>query len=153
MQTNLETLTHARACNRVNDSTEFLIIGCTPIEENCQQAGFDPEDKKYSRLECKVYASLLLRSFPEVPEGCEYFILENLHEFGYYYELAIFYPVYPTDSPEYLEDLQHPGELYALNREEGLNNWDHISISELREGGHPLYKLKEPAKIIHIKTA
>lgn len=127
------TLTQA---DSMRNGKDFIFIGSTPHSEDCTQAGGDREE---SILECRILINQLRRLKGQEPEGTQFFILENHHEFGDYFEACIFY------------DLDNEAaEAYAFECEELPEYWGEAAKQELREAGHSKH---QPAKIIHLKRA
>lgn len=126
-----------------NNTREYFSLASCPADENCVQAG-DDEDSHV--IECEAYISLLRRLHGPEPEGAEFFILRNVHEFGIYHEAAIFFSL-PANTEE---DKMTPSMEYALKCETGPEKWDAAALYELREKGHPFH---QPAKVIPIKKA
>src|SRR3989337_4399077 len=83
-------LSFEQALRETNKGKEFLNIGPTPHNENCTQAGINFCD---SIFECAVYIRQLKRVYGPAPEGCEFFIMKNQHDFSTYYDVNIFYRV------------------------------------------------------------
>lgn len=108
---------------------EFLNIGPTPYNEECTQVG---EDTRDNILECLVYIKQLVRYYGDPPSGCEFFVIRNEHDAGIYYDVNIFYCISN-------EEEGNEGQDYALNVEFGIDNWDEISLKELRDSNHPLH--------------
>lgn len=130
--TRLDRLSYLR------QGTESLIIGSTPNEEVCTQAGHHIDDQI---TECNVYINQLIRMHGTPPEGGEFFIIRNTgHEAGEYYEAAI---MYMETTEEQLEsDEDSPSELYALDVEMGCDTWDAQAIAELDASDHQSWKIR-----------
>lgn len=140
----MKVLTLAQADRkRFLTGLEFLFIGSVPHEEQCTQAGY--EDLKNGEIECEVLINQLRRINGQEPEGCEFFILENHHDFGIYHEAAIFYKEIDEEQEEESES-----EIYALGCEDIPEAWDMEAKQELRDKGHTQY---QPAKVIRLKIA
>lgn len=138
----MRRLSYERAINIVSERKDFLVLACTPHDEVCQPAG---ENIKDQIIDCVALKNQLLRIYPDIPEEAKYFILQNNHEFGTYYELGIFYR--PTTQEEEDADNESPSELYALKCEMGIpDKWDALAIEELTKEGHCSFT-KTPAKI------
>lgn len=116
---------------------DFLDLGPTPNEENCVQIG--THDLSQNILECEVYAKQLERMFPDMPDGCEFFLERNEHDFGVYYEVGILY--HPDNEME---------TKYAFTVETQLpRKWDEMAINELSDNDYVLF-----AKVVPMnKTA
>lgn len=78
---------------------DFLMIGSTPFEEDCAQVG-SPDYTERARLECSVFKDQILRHypFPENENVCDVRIKANSHDFGTYYEVAVYYD--PDHEPD-----------------------------------------------------
>lgn len=127
-------ITFTRAANSCNENREFLSLASSPCDEQCMQAGSSYD---LQILECTTYINQLIRFYGPVPEGNTFFIIENFHEFGTYYEAGIFYV--PTLDEDETESIS---EVYAMQCEQGPETWDLISIRELEENKHPLFYTK-----------
>lgn len=134
----MEKISWDRAARRCSDKLEFFSLSSSPHDEECTQAGQDTSDMK---LECKALANQLIRLHGAVPEGAEFFLCRNDHEFGTYYELGIFF--------ELSEEDETPSQQFAEKCEMGIpDNWDAEAISEMKEAGHSKYQPKEPARLV-----
>lgn len=132
----IRVISYPGACQMVRDDREFFNLAPCPADEPATQCGDHYSD---GIMECEIYIKQLIRAFGEPPAGTEFFIMKNLHDFGIYHDVAIFFN--PED-----DDSQH----YAWNVEEGLDHWDEQAKVELIEREHHLYV----AKVIPIqKTA
>lgn len=138
----MRTLTFQQACRYTSNETEFLTIGCTPCEEDCTPAGYD--NLESGIIECKALINQLRRLHGIEPEGCEFFIMENFHDFGVYYEACIFY-LLSTDEDETHTD----SEIYAFKCERLPEKWDDEAIKELRNAGYFMPK-KQTANVINL---
>lgn len=114
-------------------SKDFFSLAPTPVNEICTEAG---KDAILGITESTALVNQLIREQGLPPEGIEFFILRNEHDFGSYYEAAIFY-----DEPKEMdEDQESQALLYAQKTESNIpENWDSLAKQELREKGHPLY--------------
>lgn len=141
----MRTLTFQRASALcLTTSIEFFHLASVPSAEDCTQAGADDE---LQTMECAAYINLLRRTLGNEPAGCEFFIIENNHEFGTYFEAGIFYPI-PEDEDN---QEQSAGLNYALQCEQGPEYWDQQAKRELIQSGYFKYV---GAKIIQMrKTA
>jgi hypothetical protein len=70
---------------------EYLEIGPTPSEENCEQCGTAEYNAMRARAECVIYADQIQRHYGAPPEGTQIKVKSNRHEAGTYYEVAIYY--------------------------------------------------------------
>ena len=99
---------------------EHLEIGSSPNAEECQQVGSDD----YNQLgfdECEIYARQLQRQFPNMPAGCFFKVKANSHDFGTYYEVAIFFDDDDEDAVNYAYNIENnPPEF-----------WDPEALDEL----------------------
>lgn len=104
---------------------EYFTIGSTPNNEECLQVGMANSDEM--KKECGVYCDQLARLNPNLPTGCEFFILKSTgHDFGYYYEAAFMFPV---------KDIEG-FDPYKLGC--GCDNWDDISLKALKVNNYSL---------------
>lgn len=140
----MRTLTLNQADKYRTNEREFIFIGCTPHDEYCTQAGANAED---SIIECKALANQLRRIYGREPEGCEFFILHNFHEFGEYYEAAIFFNCSDPDETDETDETDITFD-YASKCELIPDKWDTEALQELRLAGHSKY---QPAKVIQMK--
>jgi hypothetical protein len=69
---------------------DYLELGPSPCDEDCEQLGAN-YDPARARLECRVLRDQMIRQFGPPPEGAYYKTRSNPHDFGTYYELAIYY--------------------------------------------------------------
>lgn len=131
------------AANRCSETLEFFPLASTPHDEHCTQAG---QDENLQIIECTALINQLIRSAGQPDEGAEFFIIENFHEFGTYYEAGIFYV--PTQDED---DEDSKSEEYAQAIEQNIpDKWDAEALQELRTAGHPAH---QPAKVIQMKAA
>jgi hypothetical protein len=67
---------------------EFLMIGPTPHEEDCEQLGprYDPER---ARAECVRFIDAIRQTVGPEPEGARLVATSNAHDFGTYYEVVV----------------------------------------------------------------
>ncbi|WP_188930067.1 hypothetical protein [Puia dinghuensis] len=100
---------------------DYMSLGPTPASEPCVQIG---EDISLSIAECKIYMDQLLRRLGNPPDGCNFFLLKNYHDFGTYYEAAVCY------DPENEQALD-----YALKAEAGDDRWDELARQQIIEKG------------------
>jgi hypothetical protein len=141
----MKTLTY----NRINtvraglNFIDYITLCSSPLDEDCTQVGESLNDMI---LECKALKDQIIRAYGPEPENTEFFILENHHDFGTYYELSFLYPDNEDEDTEesilifeYLNKIQTIPEL-----------WDDLSIQFLIENDHGKYKT---AKIIKLKFA
>lgn len=145
----MTTLNLRQADRQRSEEREFLFLGCTPTNENCTQAGYEPEALKDGQIECEVLINQLRREHGKEPEECEFFILEQTHDFGIYHEAAIFYNQLTEMEYDNGED-EKVSETYAMKCELLPEQWDEEAKKELRLLGHSMY---QPAKVIRMKMA
>lgn len=118
---------------------DYIVIGSTPNSEECIQCGTNPD---MELLEVETYIEQLKRTYPPNPPGTYYFVLCNTgHDFGIYHEVAFRY----NADNETEED-------FAMDLEQGCENWDEISMNKLIENKHPFY-YKAPPIILPFKKA
>lgn len=90
---------------------DFVDLGCTPAEEDCEQLGpnYNPD---LARLECQAYIGQLKRQHGEPPPGATYKITSNPHDFGTYYEVAIRFSDQDAEAAEYAYKVEEdtPGQ-------------------------------------------
>lgn len=99
---------------------DFVDIGPTPPDEDCQQVGASYNRAK-ARLECLAYINLLRRTFGEEPEGARLAIKSHAHDFGTYTDVVCHFD---DDFPAAVE--------YAFKCEsDGPSNWDDAAREEL----------------------
>jgi len=128
----METLTYKQACNRSTTGRDFFSLAPTPVDEDCIQAGGDYTD---NLKECTALKNQLIRQHGPIPLGAEFFIMENTHDFGIYYELAIFYT-------EGTEEEDSKSQDYAAECELLPANWDESAILELENAGYTPFQTK-----------
>lgn len=135
--TTMKTMNLQAAINRCGLRRNFLNLAGAPNDEEAIRAG---GDRTLATLECQTLMEQLIREHGEAPDGAEFFIMENHHDFGIYYDLSIFY-VEPDD----VDDGETTPSLeYALKCESIPDRWDNEAIASLVKAGHPKYaELKE----------
>ena len=156
----MQTLTLNQADRSRNDKREFIFIGCTPNDEICTMAGYEAQALKNGQIECKALINQLRRIYGTEPEGCQFFILENHHEFGIYHEAAIYFNITDENNRQFLidngcdiqdiEPEENKSEIYAYECEQLPDKWDNEALNELRNEGHSQH---QPAKVIKMKAA
>jgi len=127
----MKTMDFFSATRQCGSRRNYLNLAAAPNDEETIRAG---GDKALATLECQALMEQLIREHGAPPDGAEFFIMENAHEFGTYYELNIFY-VEPDDD----EEETTPSFEYALQCESIPAKWDEQSIQALRKAGHPVY--------------
>lgn len=142
----LQKLSWDRAAKRCNDHLEFFPLAPTPHDEECTPAGTDiPDNIK----ECTALVNQLIRVHGEPPEGAEFTLIRNDHEFGTYYEAGIFFRILTEKEMEEADADETPSQLYAQKCESGIpDKWDADAIKELKAAEHTRYMPKEPAKVV-----
>jgi hypothetical protein len=102
---------------------QYLEIGPTPCDEDCQQVGTASYNGARARIECQAFANQLLRQFGEPPQGARIGIKSFPHDFGSYSEVVVYY-----------DDAIPESEAYAFRVEsESPANWDGIARKELSD--------------------
>ncbi len=140
----LKKLSWDRCSKMCSDSLEFFELACTPVDEDCVQAGSGTD---LMRMECEALAAQLTRMYGPPPEGAEFIIVRNQHEFGDYYELGIFY--IPSIFDENEEEIVSPSMEYAQKVESGMpSKWDQDAINYLKEMEYTPMMPKAPAKVV-----
>ena len=99
---------------------DHLYIGSAPAGEDCAQLGRD-DFGPLNRLECRAYVDALRVKYGPEPEGCDYRLKRENHDFGTYYEVAIYY----DDSDPVACD-------YAFEVENGLETWAEVGMTAPR---------------------
>lgn len=99
-----------------------LELGSAPANEECAQVG-KMNYQDLAKKECGVYKRQLERVFKSMPPNTFFAIKAFQHDFGSYYEVAIFY-----------EDDSDKSAEYAFNVEENVPlKWDKEALDELNE--------------------
>ena len=156
----MQILTLNQADRQRNYERDYIVIGCTPYDEDCTQAGQDADN---SIMECKALINQIRREHGQEPDGCTFFVLHNFHDFGEYYEAAIFFKqiididwnnVTGQESTldeilEHFSDEQTESETYALKCEQLPEKWDAEALKELREQNYFIRK-PQAAKVIDL---
>lgn len=102
---------------------EYVEIGCTPHDEDCEQLGpnYNPQQ---ARFECQVFIRQLRRELGEEVGTARLKVKSNPHEFGTYLEVACYF-----DSEDEI------GCDYAYRCENEMPaEWDEIARQELAAG-------------------
>ena len=108
---------------------DYIEIGPTPCDEDCQQVGMASYDGEQARLECECFRDQLRRQFGPEPEGARLRIKSNPHDFGSYLEVVCNF------DDEYPESVE-----YAFKCEgEAWNKWDNESRDKLGLPVSPRY--------------
>lgn len=101
---------------------DFIEIGPTPADENCEQLGPNYNPHK-ARKECYAFIHQLRRQFGEEPYGARLRVKSNPHDFGTYLEVVCDYNDNCEESQEYAFKCE--GEAWP--------NWDDTAKAELAE--------------------
>ena len=76
---------------------DFMTLGPVPFEEDCIQVS--PEvDYSAMRKEVSNYVTLLESRFTNIPENAYFGIKRESHDFGTYFEAAVYWDTEDTDS-------------------------------------------------------
>jgi hypothetical protein len=76
---------------------DFLTLGPAPFEEDCIQVS--PEvDYSAMRKEVASYVALLESRFTNIPENAHFGIKRESHDFGTYFEAAVYWDTEDADS-------------------------------------------------------
>lgn len=119
------TLTQPQADRLWRQQVEYFVLGCTPVEERCTQAGENPGAQL---LECQALAGQLIRMYGKHPKA-DLFILRQFHEEGgLYHELCVMF-----------EEDNEEAQDYANNCENLPEQWDGIAMEWLGEQEHPFF--------------
>ena len=143
----MRTLSYERTCrHEVMCNVSSLVIGYTPhAEDDCAQIGH-PNFTIENRLEIMALADQLRRLYGPEPDNAEFFIQSNDHDFGRYYELAIFYE---EDREKWWdeedacwkgEDAKSESYAYAGKCEDLPKLWDAEAKAWLKENGHSKFQ-------------
>ena len=77
--------------------TDFMTLGPVPFEEECIQVS--PEvDYSAMRKEVSNYVALLESRFTNIPENAYFGIKRESHDFGTYFEAAVYWDTEDADS-------------------------------------------------------
>ena len=77
--------------------TDFMTLGPVPFEEDCIQVS--PEvDYSAMRKEVAKYVALLESRFINIPENAYFGIKRESHDFGTYFEAAVYWDTENADS-------------------------------------------------------
>ena len=79
------------------DMRDFMTLGPVPFEEECIQVS--PEvDYTEMRNEVVKFVNLLQERFVNIPENAYFGIKRESHDFGTYFEAAVYWDTEDTDS-------------------------------------------------------
>jgi hypothetical protein len=98
---------------------DFVDVGCTPHEEDCEQLGPDYNPVR-AKAECKALIGQLRRMYGEEPFGARLKVTSNPHDFGTYYEVVCEY-----------NDTNEEAANYAFGCEDIPDHWDYEAKKEL----------------------
>lgn len=103
---------------------DTMSIGSTPCDEDCAQVGTDNYARR-ARVECKAWINQLRRHFGDEPEGAQFRVQANSHDFGVYYDVEI---CFDDNYPQAVE--------YAFKAEnDAPARWDNAAHDELLHAG------------------
>ena len=111
--------------------SDFLELGPCPYDETCEQLGKD-YDPARARLECRVLRDQLIRQFGPPPDGAYFRTRSNPHDFGTYYELAIYFDEHNETAVIYALKVEHAyPQFWDKEAREALGlapqGWDRVS--------------------------
>ncbi len=98
-------------------SISMTEIGGTPTDEDCAALGVTDNFDHYNRLECTAYIEALTRVYGFPPDGSQFTIKANRHDFGVYREVAYRFNGETAAHHDYADKVE-PG--LATWREAGL---------------------------------
>lgn len=105
---------------------DYLTLGPTPCEEDCQQVGTPEFDSVRAKMEMMRYREMLVVRFPNAPEFARFGIKQFPHDFGTYGEVVVYF-----DDSEYAKDSQE----YAYFVESNLpSTWNDIQVLDWKQG-------------------
>ena len=78
---------------------DFLNIGPTPCDEDCEQVPYKNPDK--AMRECKQYIEAIRKKLGQEPEGARLAVKGFPHDFGTYHEVVCHYDTERPESEEY----------------------------------------------------
>ncbi len=105
--------------------TDYIeLVTTTPVDESCAQVGMEDYINQ-ARLEARTYISQLQRVYGAPPVGSHFKIIRCPHDFGTYLDIRFYYDD---------EDQRHVA--YMDNIEQGCEQWDESSLSELEKQGY-----------------
>ena len=76
---------------------EFISLGPTPLEENCQQVGAPTYDWDKAVKECWRFVQVIRQVVGPEPDGARLIVMECPHDFGTYHDVVC---CYDEDNPE-----------------------------------------------------
>ena len=92
-----ETTEEAKGNKTMKD---FLEIGSSPPDENCEQLG-SPDYATKALAECERYIDVLRKKLGKEPEGARLRVKANPHDFGTYYEVVCDFDTELLESQDY----------------------------------------------------
>lgn len=102
---------------------DYLTIGPTPAEEECEQIGSPNYSASKAKIESQVFINQIRRTLGEEPFGAALRVKSFPHDFGTYTEVVC-----------YFEDSNEKATEYAFKCEsESPGFWDEEAKRELRE--------------------
>lgn len=105
---------------------DYLQLCSVPIDEPCAMVG-SPDYAKRARLECHALTDQLKRTFPHaVTAGCTFKTRANGHDFGTYYEVAVYFDD---------EDEEQTNAAYDIENDL-TTNWDEDARNFLAAHGY-----------------
>lgn len=133
----MRTLSYLQALRLQSQGKDYVTLAGAPNDEPCTPAGGSID---HMRMECAVLRGQMIRIHGDIPDGAEFFIMRNEHDFGTYLELCVSYK--EMDGEEIGEDCGSFG--YAMKCEGGIpDNWDTEAIAQLAAMGHGQYVQNE----------
>ena len=79
---------------------DYISIGPTPGDEDCQQLGQDYDEQK-ARAECDRFLALIKKVVGEEPTGATLAVKTQPHDFGCYLEVVCYYDDNDEEAVEY----------------------------------------------------
>lgn len=80
---------------------DYLEIGPTPCDEDCEQVGTPSYNGARARVECQAFANQLRRQFGNEPKGARISVKSFPHDFGRYMEVVVSFDDSLPESVEY----------------------------------------------------
>lgn len=108
---------------RYTPMREYLVVGSTPIDEQCIQVRSNSDYLFSMKKECDIYKRQLERLFPDPPDGVWFSIKSFDHDFGMYTEVCVFFDGDDEIQSEYASDVDS-----SLPEK-----WDSDALAELRQ--------------------
>lgn len=110
---------------------DYIEIGCTPSEEDCEQVGMEGYSPIRAKIECRAFLNQIVRVLGKPPEGARLIIKSNPHDFGSYHEVVC---CYESERNEEGDWDKTPSFEYALRCEsECPEYWDRVAKEEMNE--------------------